>query len=156
MGTFPSTNFACSTVRGNPSRIYPLEVGAALNWLGKAQAELHHVSYALALHQREIALYQTALQRDPANTEAKRSMAVAWQHGIHSYAEVLLLAVFLGFAGAAFAVALPLASIRCLVQFLRWSSRAQSRPSSSLPRAESASPSLLRSSSRSPGCRVPP
>ena len=38
------------------------------------------------------------------------ALTVAWQHGIHSYAEVLLLAVFLGFAGAAFAVALPLAS----------------------------------------------
>ena len=38
------------------------------------------------------------------------ALAVAWQHGIHSYAEVLLLAVFLGVAGSAFAVALPLAS----------------------------------------------
>jgi NNP family nitrate/nitrite transporter-like MFS transporter len=34
----------------------------------------------------------------------------AWQHGISSYHEVLILAVFLGFAGASFAVALPLAS----------------------------------------------
>ncbi|AYH42662.1 nitrate/nitrite transporter [Azoarcus sp. DN11] len=34
----------------------------------------------------------------------------AWQFGIHSYAQTLLLGVFLGFAGAAFAVALPLAS----------------------------------------------
>ena len=38
------------------------------------------------------------------------ALAVAWMRGIHSYAEILLLAVFLGFAGAASAVALPLAS----------------------------------------------
>jgi NNP family nitrate/nitrite transporter-like MFS transporter len=34
----------------------------------------------------------------------------AWLAGIHSYREVLILGVLLGFAGAAFAVALPLAS----------------------------------------------
>jgi NNP family nitrate/nitrite transporter-like MFS transporter len=34
----------------------------------------------------------------------------AWLAGIHSYREVLVLGVMLGFAGAAFAVALPLAS----------------------------------------------
>ncbi len=34
----------------------------------------------------------------------------AWQLGIHSYAQALLLGVFLGFAGASFAVSLPLAS----------------------------------------------
>ncbi|MDP1928023.1 MAG: nitrate/nitrite transporter [Thiobacillus sp.] len=34
----------------------------------------------------------------------------AWLAGIHSYREVLFLGVLLGFAGAAFAVALPLAS----------------------------------------------
>ncbi|OZA12483.1 MAG: MFS transporter, partial [Hydrogenophilales bacterium 17-62-8] len=34
----------------------------------------------------------------------------AWLAGIHSYREVLMLGVLLGFAGAAFAVALPLAS----------------------------------------------
>ncbi len=34
----------------------------------------------------------------------------AWLAGIHSYREVLILGVMLGFAGAAFAVALPLAS----------------------------------------------
>ncbi len=34
----------------------------------------------------------------------------AWQFGIHSFHQVLLLGVFLGFAGASFAVALPLAS----------------------------------------------
>ncbi len=34
----------------------------------------------------------------------------AWLAGIHSYREVLVLGVLLGFAGAAFAVALPLAS----------------------------------------------
>lgn len=38
------------------------------------------------------------------------ALAVAWHYGIHSYQQVLLLGVFLGVAGAAFAVALPLAS----------------------------------------------
>jgi NNP family nitrate/nitrite transporter-like MFS transporter len=37
-------------------------------------------------------------------------LAWAWLAGIHSYREVLVLGVLLGFAGAAFAVALPLAS----------------------------------------------
>ncbi|MDA8255239.1 MAG: NarK/NasA family nitrate transporter [Betaproteobacteria bacterium] len=37
-------------------------------------------------------------------------LAWAWLAGIHSYREVLILGVLLGFAGAAFAVALPLAS----------------------------------------------
>ncbi len=34
----------------------------------------------------------------------------AWQLGIHSYEQALLLGLFLGFAGASFAVSLPLAS----------------------------------------------
>ena len=34
----------------------------------------------------------------------------AWKLGIHSYEQALLLGVFLGMAGASFAVALPLAS----------------------------------------------
>ena len=34
----------------------------------------------------------------------------AWQFGVHSFHEVLVLGMFLGFAGASFAVALPLAS----------------------------------------------
>lgn len=38
------------------------------------------------------------------------ALAVAWQVGIHSYEQTLLLGVFLGVAGASFAVALPLAS----------------------------------------------
>ena len=38
------------------------------------------------------------------------ALFVAWQFGIHSYAQTLLLGVFLGVAGASFAVALPLAS----------------------------------------------
>lgn len=38
------------------------------------------------------------------------ALAVAWMHGIHSYEQALLLGLFLGFAGASFAVALPLAS----------------------------------------------
>jgi NNP family nitrate/nitrite transporter-like MFS transporter len=37
-------------------------------------------------------------------------LALAWFLGIHSYSQVLLLAVVLGVAGASFAVALPLAS----------------------------------------------
>ncbi len=38
------------------------------------------------------------------------ALLVAWLHGIHTYQHTLLLGMFLGFAGAAFAVALPLAS----------------------------------------------
>lgn len=38
------------------------------------------------------------------------ALAVAWINGVQSYHQVLLLGVFLGIAGAAFAVALPLAS----------------------------------------------
>lgn len=38
------------------------------------------------------------------------ALGCAWYFGIHSYSQVLALAVFLGVAGAAFAVALPLAS----------------------------------------------
>ncbi|SBT05154.1 Nitrate transporter [Candidatus Accumulibacter aalborgensis] len=38
------------------------------------------------------------------------SLFVAWYFGIHSYEQTLLLGVFLGVAGASFAVALPLAS----------------------------------------------
>jgi NNP family nitrate/nitrite transporter-like MFS transporter len=37
-------------------------------------------------------------------------LLIAWLHGVHSFAEVLLLGVVLGVAGSAFAVALPLAS----------------------------------------------
>ncbi|HCG40482.1 MAG TPA: MFS transporter [Pseudomonas sp.] len=38
------------------------------------------------------------------------ALFVAWLHGIHSYEQALLLGLFLGMAGASFAVALPLAS----------------------------------------------
>ncbi|MEE5092763.1 nitrate/nitrite transporter [Pseudomonas alliivorans] len=38
------------------------------------------------------------------------ALLTAWHLGIHSYEQVLLLGVFLGMAGASFAVALPLAS----------------------------------------------
>ena len=38
------------------------------------------------------------------------ALAFAWLHGIHTFQHALILGVFLGFAGAAFAVALPLAS----------------------------------------------
>jgi NNP family nitrate/nitrite transporter-like MFS transporter len=38
------------------------------------------------------------------------TMFVAWHFGIHSYEQTLILGVFLGVAGASFAVALPLAS----------------------------------------------
>jgi NNP family nitrate/nitrite transporter-like MFS transporter len=37
-------------------------------------------------------------------------LGLAWLHGVHSFAEALLLGVVLGMAGASFAVALPLAS----------------------------------------------
>jgi NNP family nitrate/nitrite transporter-like MFS transporter len=38
------------------------------------------------------------------------ALLAAWWFGVHSYAQVLLLGVVLGLAGASFAVALPLAS----------------------------------------------
>ncbi|MEO5861543.1 MAG: nitrate/nitrite transporter [Burkholderiales bacterium] len=38
------------------------------------------------------------------------ALAIAWYFGVHTYAQVLTLGVFLGVAGASFAVALPLAS----------------------------------------------
>ncbi|RMT36094.1 NarK/NasA family nitrate transporter [Pseudomonas syringae] len=38
------------------------------------------------------------------------ALLAAWQLGIHTYGQVLVLGVFLGMAGASFAVALPLAS----------------------------------------------
>lgn len=38
------------------------------------------------------------------------ALLVAWQLGIHTYGQVLVLGLFLGMAGASFAVALPLAS----------------------------------------------
>jgi len=38
------------------------------------------------------------------------ALFAAWQLGVHSFSEVLLLGVFLGVAGASFSVALPLAS----------------------------------------------
>ncbi len=38
------------------------------------------------------------------------ALFVAWRAGIHSYHQVLILGIFLGVAGASFAVALPLAS----------------------------------------------
>jgi NNP family nitrate/nitrite transporter-like MFS transporter len=38
------------------------------------------------------------------------ALLVAWLHGVENYYQALLLGVFLGFAGASFAVALPLAS----------------------------------------------
>jgi len=38
------------------------------------------------------------------------ALATAWKFGIHSYEQVLILGLFLGVAGASFAVALPLAS----------------------------------------------
>ncbi|MDH4654197.1 MULTISPECIES: NarK/NasA family nitrate transporter [unclassified Pseudomonas] len=38
------------------------------------------------------------------------SLFIAWRMGIHTYEQALLLGLFLGFAGASFAVALPLAS----------------------------------------------
>jgi NNP family nitrate/nitrite transporter-like MFS transporter len=37
-------------------------------------------------------------------------LSIAWLHGIHSFAEILMVGAVLGMAGASFAVALPLAS----------------------------------------------
>ena len=38
------------------------------------------------------------------------ALSIAWYFGIHTYTQVLILGIFLGVAGASFAVALPLAS----------------------------------------------
>src|SRR5690606_15519379 len=38
------------------------------------------------------------------------ALTVAWLHGIDNFQQALMLGIFLGFAGASFAVALPLAS----------------------------------------------
>ena len=38
------------------------------------------------------------------------SLLTAWLHGLHTFQQTLMLGIGLGFAGAAFAVALPLAS----------------------------------------------
>ena len=38
------------------------------------------------------------------------ALLAAWLHGIHNYQQILILGLFLGVAGASFAVALPLAS----------------------------------------------
>ena len=43
-------------------------------------------------------------------TTVLAGLILAWLHGINSYAEVLVLGIVLGVAGASFAVALPLAS----------------------------------------------
>jgi MTH538 TIR-like domain (DUF1863) len=56
------------------------EIGAAINWLGKARAALNQTDEAERLHRREIAINQTVLKSDPANNQAKMHIAVAWQH----------------------------------------------------------------------------
>jgi len=57
-----------------------LEVGVAINWLGKANEAINRPADALALHRREVAVYQRVLKTDPANTQGKWLLAVAWQH----------------------------------------------------------------------------
>ena len=63
-----------------PSASRQLEMGNAINWLGKARLGLNRTTEALALHKREIAIYQQVLRSDPLNTQAKMREAVAWQH----------------------------------------------------------------------------
>ena len=57
-----------------------IEVGAALDWLGKARARLNLTRDAIALHRREIGIYQAVLSRDAGNTNALFNQALAWQH----------------------------------------------------------------------------
>ncbi len=57
-----------------------LEVGVAINWLSQTRAAINRIPEALALDLRQIALYQGVLKVDPANTQAKWLMAVAWQN----------------------------------------------------------------------------
>lgn len=52
----------------------------AINWLGKARAGQNRYNDAIGLHRREIAIYRQILQTEPANTQAKMQMAIAWQH----------------------------------------------------------------------------
>ena len=57
-----------------------VEIGGAIDWLGKARARLNQTREAIGLHQREIAIYRTVLARDPGNTSALFVLAVAWQN----------------------------------------------------------------------------
>jgi tetratricopeptide (TPR) repeat protein len=63
-----------------PSAARQLEMGIAINWLGKAKLRLNRADDALALHRREIVIYQSVLRSEPSNTQAKLREAVAWQH----------------------------------------------------------------------------
>jgi nitrate/nitrite transporter NarK len=71
------------------------------------------------------------------------AMAYAWLVGVHSYAEVLILGLFLGVAGASFAAALPLASrwYPPSIRARRWALPAPATPA---PRSLRCSPRVWR------------
>lgn len=57
-----------------------IETGVIVNWLAKTRAKLNRGGEALALHRREIALYQGIEAREPGNMTARKNEALAWQH----------------------------------------------------------------------------
>ena len=57
-----------------------IETGVIVNWLAKTRAKLNRGGEALALHQREIALYRGIEAREPGNMTARKNEALAWQH----------------------------------------------------------------------------
>jgi len=56
-----------------------LELGQTLNWYAMASGAQGKIAAALALHDREVALYEDILRRDPANSSARYRLAVAQQ-----------------------------------------------------------------------------
>lgn len=66
--------------RGAASSAHRIETGVIINWLAKTRAKLGRADEALALHRREIALYQDIEAHEPANATARKNEALAWQH----------------------------------------------------------------------------
>ncbi len=56
-----------------------IEVGNAANWAADANSHLGRIDESLALLQREIAIYEGVLERDPSNANAKNRLAIAKQ-----------------------------------------------------------------------------
>lgn len=57
-----------------------IELGLMVNWEGTSAANLGKSARAMELHDREIAIYEEILRRDPANTMAKYRLGVAWNY----------------------------------------------------------------------------
>ena len=56
------------------------EVGMSVNWLGIVTSRLGKDRESLALHEREVAIYDELMERDPANAQAKNRLAIALQY----------------------------------------------------------------------------